>query len=172
MALGMRHALDPEAFADLYARTRGPLFSYAAALLLDRAAAEDLVQRTFAVAIDRREAFRPDLGTPEAWLYGIARNIALDERRRNGRRHAVEASFPSVEDGGPDARLEQADRARWVFDAIKTLEPSERELVALRFWADLSCAEIGALVHCSESNVGTRLHRAITKLREVCGDQI
>ena len=168
----MRQALDTEAFGELYARTRGPLFSYAVAVLLDRAAAEDVVQRTFAVAIERRHAFRAGLGSAEAWLYGIARNIALDERRRNGRRHAVEADSPSAENGGLDPRLEHADAARWVFDAVKTLEPAERELVALRFWADLSCAEIAALLHCSESNVGTRLHRAITKLREVCGDRV
>lgn len=171
MALGMQQVLDTERFGDLYARTRGPLFSYAAAVLLDRAAAEDVVQRTFVVALARRDAFRPGLGSAEAWLYGIARNIALDERRRNGRRHAVEADSASADNGGPDARLEQSVSREWMFDAVKTLERSERELIALRFWADLSCADIAALVHCSESNVGTRLHRAITKLREVCGDQ-
>ena len=52
--------------------------------------------------------------------------------------------------------------------ALAELIPRERELVALKFFAGLSNAEIGAVVGISESNAGTRLHRAIEKLREAC----
>ena len=44
----------------------------------------------------------------------------------------------------------------------------ERELIALKFFAGLSNAEIAAVLGISESNAGTKLHRAVNKLREAC----
>jgi RNA polymerase sigma factor (sigma-70 family) len=52
--------------------------------------------------------------------------------------------------------------------ARDALEPRERELVALKFIAGLSNAEIGEVIGASASNAGTRLHRVVTKLREAC----
>jgi RNA polymerase sigma-70 factor (ECF subfamily) len=50
------------------------------------------------------------------------------------------------------------------------LEPRERELVALKFFADLTNAEIASVIGTSESNAGTRLHRVIEKLRRACDE--
>jgi RNA polymerase sigma-70 factor (ECF subfamily) len=50
--------------------------------------------------------------------------------------------------------------------ALATLAPRERELIALKFFAGLGNAEIADVIGVSESNAGTRLHRAVTKLRE------
>jgi RNA polymerase sigma-70 factor (ECF subfamily) len=55
-------------------------------------------------------------------------------------------------------------------DAVNTLELRERELVALRFFAGLSHAEIAQVLGISASNAGTRLHRAIDKLRRACDE--
>ena len=52
--------------------------------------------------------------------------------------------------------------------ALATLEPRERELIALKFFAGLGNAEIASVLGVSESNAGTKLHRAVTKLREAC----
>ncbi len=54
-------------------------------------------------------------------------------------------------------------RRRW-----SSLEPRERELIALKFFAGLANAEIAQVLGIGESNAGTRLHRAMTKLREAC----
>ena len=80
----MRQDLDTETLGELFARTRRPLFSYAAAVLLDRAAAEDVVQRTFEVAIARRHAFRPGLGSAEAWLYLASVQLLARRLARSG----------------------------------------------------------------------------------------
>ncbi len=52
--------------------------------------------------------------------------------------------------------------------ALERLEPRERELVALKFHGGLSNGELARVLDTTESNVGTRLHRAVTKLREAC----
>ena len=55
-------------------------------------------------------------------------------------------------------------------DAISGFELRERELIALRFFAGLSHAEIAQVLGISASNAGTRLHRAIDKLRRACDE--
>ncbi len=54
--------------------------------------------------------------------------------------------------------------------ALRVLDPRERDLVALKFAGGLSNAEIARVLRISESNAGTKLHRAIEKLREACDD--
>ena len=54
--------------------------------------------------------------------------------------------------------------------ALATLSPRERELIALKYFAGLSNAEIAAVIGVSESNAGTKLHRAMEKLREACDE--
>src|SRR5437763_1866567 len=68
----------------------------------------------------------------------------------------------------PAAEVEYSARRDAVRAALDELEPRERELVALRFFAGLSHAEIAAIAGLSESNAAIRLHRAMTKLREAC----
>jgi RNA polymerase sigma-70 factor, ECF subfamily len=170
VALLMHDGLHVDEFAALFGRTREPLYAYAMALMLDVPAAEDVVQRAFELALSRRQTYRPELGSAEAWLYGIARNVALDEHRRARRRPIVPPRVEPPEPVAPDAALERADRQSVLFAGLNTLAPTDREVIALKFWADLANGEIAAVLGCTESNVGTRLHRAIGKLREVCGD--
>jgi RNA polymerase sigma-70 factor, ECF subfamily len=171
VALLMGQALDAEAFAELFGRTRDPLYAYAVALTLDVSVAEDVVQRAFELALARRATYRPEVGSADAWLFGIARNVALDEHRRRRRRPVVAIGLdPPSEAGAPDSALERADHQSVLFAALNTLAPTDREVIALKFWADLANGEIATVLGCTESNVGTRLHRAIGKLREVCGD--
>jgi RNA polymerase sigma factor (sigma-70 family) len=169
VALLMEPALDVDAFAELFVRAHTPLYAYAMALVFDVAAAEDVVQRAFELAFVKRGRYRAELGTPDAWLFGIARNVALDERRRR-QRHPMLAGDRPPEAAQLDAGLERADHYSALFFALESLAPADRELIALKFWADLANAEIAAVLGCTISNVGTRLHRAMVRLREVCGD--
>jgi RNA polymerase sigma-70 factor, ECF subfamily len=170
VALLARQALDVDAFNELFARTRQSLYAYAVAITLDRAAAEDVVQRAFELAFARRQSFRPELGTADAWILGIARHVALDERRRMTRRPITTSAPEPRDEGGADLDLEETERRSALFTAVRTLPEPDREVIALKFWADLPNAEIAALLGCSESNVGTRLHRAVGRLRKVVND--
>jgi RNA polymerase sigma-70 factor, ECF subfamily len=157
-----------EGFAALYERTFPRVYAYVASLLRDRAAAEDVTSQAFERAYRKRRSYRPGRGSMDAWLFGIARNAALDELRRR-RRHAGFQGDPE-DDSAPalDDHAELALRRQAVRAALASLDGRERDLVALKFAGGLSNAEIGRVLGMSESAVGTRLHRTITKLREAC----
>src|SRR4051812_20241602 len=89
-------ARERDTSASLYERTFPRVYAYVASLLRDRAAAEDVTAQAFERAYRRRASYCPARGTAEAWLFGIARNAALDELRRR-KRQTVLADDPEDE---------------------------------------------------------------------------
>src|SRR5919204_3458163 len=92
-------------FEALYRSSRDDVYAYAAGLLRDRAAAEDVTALAFERAYRKRRRYDPHRGSPRAWLFGIARNAALDELRRR-RRHAELAADPPDATAGPEAAVD------------------------------------------------------------------
>jgi RNA polymerase sigma-70 factor (ECF subfamily) len=156
------------AFEQLYRSSRDDVYAYIAGLLRDRSAAEEVTAAAFERAFRRRRRFDPQRGNPRAWLFGIARNAALDELRRRKRQARMRAEPADATSVAQDSFAEHTERRASVAAALAGLEPAERELVALKFFAGLSNAEIAAVLAISESNAGSRLHRVINKLREAC----
>ncbi len=165
MASAAPPASTPSTFADLYRATVDDVYAYVATLLGDRAAAEDVVAQAFERAYRKRRSYDRARGSERAWLFGIARNAALDELRR--RRKVVPLAL-DPEDPALAAPEGDPDRRATVRAAVARLAPRDRELVALKYHAGLTGAEIARVLGISESNVGTRLHRAMTELREAC----
>jgi RNA polymerase sigma factor (sigma-70 family) len=161
---------DELRFEELYRSSRDDVYSYVSGLLRDRSAAEEVTATAFERTFRRRSRFDPERGSPRAWLFGIARNAALDELRRRGRQAEMvgEPADPDAPTGVDEA--EASLRRAALASAVVELSPRERELVALKFFAGLSNKEIAAVIGVSESNAGTRLHRVITKLREACDE--
>ena len=157
-------AAPEERFESLYRRTFPRVYAYVASMLRDRSAAEEVTAAAYERAFRKRSSYKPGRGSPEAWLFGIARNAALDELRRLKRAGGdVEIAVPHDHSDG--VVLRETVRA-----ALETLDPRERDLLALKYKADLSNGEIARVLATSESNVGTRLHRAMEKLRRACDE--
>jgi RNA polymerase sigma-70 factor, ECF subfamily len=154
----------------LYETCRDDVYAYAATLLRDRSLAEDVTSLAFERAFRRRRLFDPRRGSERAWLFGIARNAALDELRRRKRAVPSAAEPPRHPDTGSD-QFEAVLERTTVRDALAALAPRERELIALKFHGGLTNAEIARVLGVSGSNAGTLLHRAITKLRKACDEQ-
>jgi RNA polymerase sigma-70 factor (ECF subfamily) len=166
-----RSAATPsEAFEALYRRAFPRVYGYVATLLRDRAAAEEVTAQAFERAFRKRRSFRASRGSEEAWLFGIARNAALDELRRRKRRAALETDPEDAHAVAPDEHADGALRRQAVRAALGRLAPRERELVALKFAGGLSNDEIARVLGISASNAGTRLHRALEKLRRDCDE--
>jgi len=155
----------PLDFEALYRAARDDVFAYVATLLRDRAAAEDVTAAAFERAYRRQRTFKAGRGTPRAWLFGIARNAALDELRRRKRVETAEMPPPAHEPT-PDEAAQLAAERDAVRRALGKLGARDRELIALKYHADLSNAEIAEVVGVSVSNAGTLLNRAMNKLRE------
>jgi RNA polymerase sigma-70 factor (ECF subfamily) len=154
-------------FDRLYRSSRDDVYAYAASLVRDPAAAEEVTATAFERAYRKRSRFDPSRGEARAWLFGIARNAALDELRRRGRAGGVAEQAAVVEDGSGDV-AETGLRRVVLRAALESLAPRERELVALKFFAGLTNAELASVIGTTETNAGTRLHRVIGKLREAC----
>lgn len=158
------------AFDRLYRASRDDVYAYVASLLRDRGAAEEVTATAFERAYRKRSRFDPSRGEPRAWLFGIARNAALDELRRRSRHteltaEPIDPSALRFEDGA-----EASERRLALGTALASLDSRERELIALKFFAGLSNAEIAKVLGVSESNAGTKLHRAMNKLRKACDE--
>ena len=101
-------------------------------------------------------------------MFTIARNAALDELRSRARRAPSLADPSELSDSRADSALAQIEHRALVAGALASLNARERELVLLKFHGQLSNAELARVLGISESNVGTRLHRALTRLRTSC----
>ena len=92
------------AFDRLYRSSRDDVYAYVASLLHDGPAAEEVTATAFERAYRKRGRFDPNKGEPRAWLFGIARNAALDELRRR-RRVAALAGARAGDRGGDGAHI-------------------------------------------------------------------
>ncbi len=163
-------AVPSEGFAELYERIFPRVYAYVASLVRDRSAAEDVTAQAFERAYRKRRSYRAARGSMDAWVFGIARNAALDELRKRKRRAKLESDPEDVRAAAPEDHADMALRRETVRAALASLSGQERDLIALKFAGGLSNGEIARVLRMSESNVGTRLHRTITKLREACHD--
>jgi len=159
-----------DTFEDLYQRAFPRVYAYVATLLRDRSAAEEVTAQAFERAYRKRRTYKSSRGSADAWLFGIARNAALDELRRRKRRARLETEPEDTGAPGADDHAELALRREAVRDAMSGLDGHERDLLALKFSGGLSNAEIAAVLGLSETAAGTRLHRTLTKLRKACDD--
>lgn len=155
-------------FEMLYRSSRDDVFAYVTTLLGDRAAAEDVTALAFERAYRRRMTFDRRRGEERAWLFGIARNAALDELRRRKRLATLvsdpeDAAAVEVPDGA-----EIALRRTVVNGALAALPPREREIIALKFQAGLGNGELARVLGVSETAAGTLLYRTMEKLRKAC----
>ncbi len=157
-----------ESFDSLYRSSARDLYAYVRTLLGDDASAEDVTALAFERAYRRRASFDPGRGSRRGWLFGIARNAALDELRRRKRSAPLIGELPDDDAPAPEEEADLAVRRTTVRAALAALPPRERELVALKFHGGLSNAELATVLGTSESNAGTRVHRAVMKLREAC----
>src|SRR5205823_12637259 len=131
------------------------VYAYVASLVRDRATAEDVTAAAFERAFRKRASFDARRGSERAWLFGIARNAALDELRRRKRRATLTGDLP---DEGAASAADEAERSLQraaIGAAMQGLDPRDRELIALKFHAGLSNAELASVIGTSESNAGT-----------------
>jgi RNA polymerase sigma-70 factor, ECF subfamily len=153
----------------LYRSSRDDVYAYVATMLGDRASAEEVTALAFERALRRRRLFDVRRGSERAWLFGIARNAALDELRRRRRSAAFQHDRPDEHSAVQD-EVERILQRAALRSALQALGSRERELIALKFHAGLSNADIARVLHLSESNAGTKLHRTIQKLRRICDE--
>ena len=156
---------DEFAFVALYDRYKGAVYAYSARMLLDRAAAEDVLQETFARAYEHRDRLLNSTSF-KAWLFTIARNQCLNALRKRGREvpFAPNAPEPPAPGATPFGNLLKSEQADLVQRTLAALPPSYREVVVLREYQNLSYDEIAAVTRTTVSSVKSRLFKARRKI--------
>jgi len=148
-----------EAFEHLFTRYRGPLYGFFHRRLYGDQRAEDLTQETF-LAVIRAVAHYEPRALVRTYFYGIAMNLLAAERRTQ-RKHP-----PAPEEVREPATENSSEAALWVRQALEKLDESEREILMLREYEQLSYAEIGELLKLPVNTVRSRLFRARMALKE------
>jgi RNA polymerase sigma-70 factor, ECF subfamily len=161
-------ALDQPAFERLFRDCAVDVHGYAISLLGDRASAEDVTALAFERLYRSRARLDRSRGTPRGWLFVIARNAALDELRRRRRQPLDAADVALSRDAALDEAIERTERRESLRAALMALPLREREVVLLKFHGQLTNVELARVLGISESNAGTRVHRALAHLRETC----
>jgi RNA polymerase sigma-70 factor (ECF subfamily) len=173
---GLAQAGDVEALCELVERHRVVALRVAYAIVGDEA--EDVVQEAFVKAARSVDRFRLDAPF-RPWLVTIVANEARNRRRSASRRDALELRVVTRNEpltldstSSADEVALANERRRWLAGAVSGLPERDREVIALRYFADLSEAETAAALGCPPGTVKSRLARALTRLRTVLGVQV
>ena len=158
---------DEFAFVVLYNRYRGPVYAFCAKMLLDREAAQDVMQEAFVRVYENRQRLL-SAGSFKAYLFAIARNQCLNWLRRASRTAPLPEAGPSapVAAGTPFADLLKAEQMALVNRFLATLSPEYREVLVLREYQNLSYDEIAAVTRNTVPSVKSQLFKARRKLGE------
>jgi RNA polymerase sigma-70 factor, ECF subfamily len=166
---------DSQALALLYERYARLVYSLALRILNNGELAEDIVQETFWRVWRRSETFRTGRGSVVGWISGIARNLSIDELRRQRTRpnevRDTEANpvLREMVDGRMDVvgvALEN-ERRRLIAAALQQMTAEQRQAIELAYFGGLSQSEIAERLHSPIGTIKTRIRSGLRKLHEI-----
>jgi RNA polymerase sigma-70 factor (ECF subfamily) len=137
----------------------------------DRGRAEDAVQEAFTSVWRSARSYRPERGAGAAWLFAVARNAIADR----GRARTEPASEPADEPApgpGPEEEAEQAWLAWRMHRALEDLPETERAVLELAYWSELSQSEIAAFLNLPLGTVKTRTRSGLSRLATALGEEL
>uniref|UniRef100_Q029P7 RNA polymerase, sigma-24 subunit, ECF subfamily n=1 Tax=Solibacter usitatus (strain Ellin6076) TaxID=234267 RepID=Q029P7_SOLUE len=163
IARGLRRK-DLTLVRELVERYQYRLVRYLIFLTARREFAEDWAQETWVRVLDRASQY-DGRSRFEAWLFSIARNLAIDDLRRRQNVSLEAANEEPLDPTSPFVTAARNEEAARLAAALGTLEPIYREALLLRFHEDLSLQEISHLVGAPVPTVASRIRRGLERLR-------
>ena len=162
---------DEAALSELYTLYFPRVYRYILARMGNTYDAEDLAEEVFMRVLEAIGRFQWREAPFSAWLFRIAHNAVISQRRKeNARgRSAPLTDGLAVDSAGPDELVENRLALNEIMDAAQRLPDAQRQVIALRFAAELSVAETARAMGKGEGNVKVIQHKAINKLREILG---
>ncbi len=154
---------SPEAFTELFQRYRQPIYAFFRRRLPDPTPAEELTQEVFLALLRAATRYEPR-ALFRTYLYAIALKILRAHRRKAIFRSAFLGRPETVPD---PAKQDATESALWVRRAIAKLDPTDREILLLREFEQLSYSEIADLLQLPINTVRSRLFRARSALRQL-----
>jgi RNA polymerase sigma-70 factor (ECF subfamily) len=180
IARGLRRR-DPDLLDELIGRYQYRLPRYLWTLTGSREAAEDLFQETWIRVLEKGHQYNPHWRF-EAWLFSIARNLAIDLLRRR-QPESLEAllhpgdeagaqDWPDRQSSTPFESVAAGEQAEHVQGVLRRLPPEAREVLVLRFQEDMDLHEIAEVVKAPLSTVKSRLYRGLETFRNLLEEEM
>lgn len=150
--------MNMELIRSFYEQHRAGIFRFALSILKNPAAAEDVLQETFARLLQQDHLpFEP--GTETAWLYRVARNLCYDHLRKQKKEQSAEFELPIIDDYS-------------YIELIASLSRTEQEILSLKILGNLTHGEIASVMRLTAHGTKKRYERAIRKLRSQMKEEL
>jgi RNA polymerase sigma-70 factor, ECF subfamily len=161
---------------ELVRRYQQPLGRYLGRLCGNEQLAEELLQQTWLSVMEHLGRFDASAGSGgfRAWLFRIATNKANDYWRSRGRERAAKSGLRLVIEGEvPHAghAIEAFEQGEKLKQAIERLPEAQREVLLLRYYADMKFIEIAHMLGCPLNTALGRMHKAMLKLRDLMSEE-
>ena len=163
---------DRAAFEELYHRYARAVYGLALRRIRDRGRAEDATQEAFAALWRSASRYDPRRGPGAPWFFVVARNAVTDVLRRSPEIAVATAGEVASADDGPEERAEAEWEAWQVHRAVAALPETERTLVELAYWSELSQSEIARYLGLPLGTVKTRTRAALARLGRVLEEEL
>jgi RNA polymerase sigma-70 factor (ECF subfamily) len=161
--------MNDEAFSGAYAAFHPQIVRFLRGMLAGRGDASDLAQEVF-LRLHASGSNAPDGERVRFWLFRVARNLALNELRRNSIRERFRAFLrPLVVHDDPQGRVERDEQRRRIAKQLARLRPDHRAALLLCEWEEMSYEEIAATLDASVAKVKSDIFRARQALRAALG---
>jgi RNA polymerase sigma-70 factor (ECF subfamily) len=159
---------DPTAVGKLFDDHHEAIFRFFWARVRDHHLAEDLTGELFTRMVAELPRYQQRDLPFRAWLYRIARNLIIDNYRTDKNHMSLpleQANHETSQTAAPDEMLEQTMKTERIQQALDIIDPSQREVVELRFLAGLSLKEAAATLNKTVAAVKALQHRGLYSLR-------
>jgi RNA polymerase sigma factor (sigma-70 family) len=159
---------DRDAFRTVYRLTSAKLFGICLRICEDRQGAEDVLHDVYLTIWHRAGAYQPGRASPISWLATIARNRAIDWRRRHGRARIAPGedadAMPDPAAAQDDALIADEQRAR-LHDCLETIEARQRGAIRSAFFGGLTYAELAVAQAVPLGTMKSWVRRGLLALR-------
>ncbi len=157
-----------EIFGDLYKEFLPKVYRYVNYRITDTNLAEDLTSIIFEKALVKFKSYSSEKAAFSTWIFSIARNTVIDHFRASGKAPVpMENTIKDNNSGtSPEDEMIKFEEYKILHSCISQLGSQEKEIVSLKFGAEMTNRQIAKMTGLSESNVGVIIYRAVRKLRD------
>lgn len=157
--------------ADIYNEYYAKLYKYTIYRVGNHSTAEDLVSEVFEKVVAKYYTYNPMKAKLSTWLFAIANNTIINYYRKS--QHKTECIGLEIIESKPcveETVIAKETKAE-LLEAMICLDERQRNVIALKFGANLTNRDIAQMLDLTESNVGTILYRSLKRLRDVLHEQ-
>jgi RNA polymerase sigma-70 factor (ECF subfamily) len=164
---------DRDAFARLFRHFAPRIKTYMMRLGMPDGRAEDLAQETMLTVWRKASLFDPTKAAAATWIFTIARNLRIDQMRRERHPEVPDDALVGMADERPlaDSAAALVADGRRLHEAIEALAPEQAEVIRLSYFDDLAHSAIASRLRLPLGTVKSRLRLAMTRIRQALKDE-